>query len=157
MVKRKTDMEIDEKRVHGTGEAIEIGEMRGRGRGRRRKGNETSWSKEIGPLMITKRTDTEEDIQIYEIQRKSMKGRGKRKDAMRKRGKGTEREGMKRIETKRERRKTRKEGEKHVTENIELRGREGDTKKAEMSWKSMKERKKNAIERESDTKTIIKI
>lgn len=38
---RKTDMQIDEKRAHGIGEAKRIGiqDMRGIGR----KGNETSW------------------------------------------------------------------------------------------------------------------
>lgn len=41
MKMRKTNMQIDEKRAHVTGEAIRIGiEER---RGIRRKGNETSW------------------------------------------------------------------------------------------------------------------
>lgn len=127
MKTKKTDMQIDGKRAHGTGEAIRKGneEMRGT---ERREGKETSWQMERGTMMITKRTETG-----GEIERKSMKGRGTRKDTeiKGKRGKGTERDAARRTGTKGGKRETRKEGEKNGTESAGPRGREGDTRRVE--------------------------
>lgn len=90
----------------------------------------------------------------------SMKRRGTRNDIEIKRGKGIEKEAMRRARTRGGKRETRRGGEKNGTESTGLRGRDGDTRKVEMEkeieWKSLKERREIGIERESDPKMNIK-
>lgn len=145
---KKTDMQIDGKRAHEIGEAIRKGieEMTGT---EISEGKETRWMKR-GMMMITR----------GEIERKTMKGRGTRKDTEIRRKRGIEIDEMRRTGTKRGMKETRKEGENNGRESTGLRGRDRDTrnveKEKEIGWKSTKERRESGTERGSGTKMNMK-
>lgn len=127
---------------HRTEEVIRKGTRRG-------KRKRTDWGMEICTVMITEIMGTKKGKE-----RTSMIGRERRKgtEIRRKTGLAIERDAMGRTGTKREKRGTRKEVGKNITESTGLKGREGDMRKVETE----SETRESGIGRESDPKMDVK-